>query len=162
MSRRFLRITSAFSLLLLVAWGCRHQAPAALPPVADEATRLEGALATALMQRDSLALDRFLAPGFVLLATDRRLPPVPRSTWLASTLKEIRLDSVAVREVTGAWAGDTLTTVFWLYYRGKSGDKVIPPEEAHLQDRWLLEGSRWQLLSRRTLEWRPGAAATAN
>ena len=112
------------------------------------------------MLRDSVTLDRFISPSFVLLGSERNLPPIPRAAWLATALKETRLDSVAVREVAGAWAGDTLTTVFWLYYRGKVGEKAIPPEEARLQDRWLLEGSRWQLLSRRTLEWRPAVSDT--
>jgi hypothetical protein len=63
-----------------------------------------------------------------------------------------------VRDVTGRWAGDTLTTEFWLYYRGKQGDQPVAAEEARLRDRWVLQASRWQLLSRQTLETRTLAA----
>jgi len=125
-------------------------------PIPDEATRLEQTVAVALLKRDSLTLDRFLSPDFVLLGVDSSLPPIPRATWLKNSLHDFQLDSVAVRDVVGTWSGDTLTTVLWLFYRGKSGEKTIPPEEARLQSRWLLEGdTRWQLLSRRTLQWRP-------
>ena len=127
-------------------------------PIPDEPTRLEQTVAAALLQRDSLTLDRFLSPDFVLLGLDSSLPPIPRAIWLKNALHDVQLDSVAVRDVVGTWSGDTLTTVLWLFYRGKEGEKVIAPEEARLQSRWILEGdSRWQLLSRRTLQWRPVA-----
>lgn len=148
-----MRLSAVIPALLVAAAACRHEpAPAAAPvPVTDEATRLEGAFATALMQRDSLALDRFLSPDFVLIGTDRSLPSLARGPWLKDALAEVRLDSVAVSDVKGSWSGDTLTTVFKLYYRGKSGTRILDPLEGKLEDRWLLEGSRWQLLSRRTL-----------
>lgn len=162
-----MRAVSAAVCLLTIGSACSGGGAGLPHPIPDEPTRLEQTLAVALLQRDSLTLARFLSPDFVLLGVDTTLPPIPRATWLKNSLHDVHLDSVAVRDVVGTWKGDTLTTVLWLFYRGKAGEKVIPPEEAELQDRWLLEGdSRWQLLSRRTLRWRPvvidsaGAATT--
>ena len=151
-----MRAVSAAVSLIVICSACGGGGVMMPHPIADEPTRLEQTLATALLQRDSMTLDRLLSPDFVLLGVDSALPPIPRATWLKNSLHDVHLDSVAVREVVGSWSGDTLTTVLWLFYRGKAGEKVIPPEEARLQNRWLLEGdSRWQLLSRRTLQWRP-------
>jgi hypothetical protein len=143
--------------LLSVAVGaaCAGMTSVNAPPPSDEPTRLEQTMAVALRDRDSLTLDRFIAPAFELLSADRTAPPIPRDLWLSNSLKAISLDSVAVREVTGQWSGDTLTTQFWMYYRGKAGDQPLGAEEARLEDRWLLAAARWQLLSRRTLEIRP-------
>lgn len=155
-----MRLSAVITAFLVAAAACRHApAPAAAPvPVTDEATRLEGAFATALLQSDSLALDRFLSPDFVFigrgprLGVDRRSPPVARGPWLKDVLAEVaRLDSVGVSGVKGSWSGDTLTTVLEFCYRGTSGTKIRDPVENKLEHRWLLEGSRWQLLSRRVL-----------
>jgi len=154
-------VAAAVSLLTMCS-ACGGSGVGLPHPIPDEPSRLEQTIAVALLQRDSLTLARFLSPDFVLLGLDTTLPPIPRATWLKNSLHDIHLDSVAVRDVVGTWRGDTLTTVFWLFYRGKSGDRVIPPEEAQLRNRWLLEGdSRWQLLSRRTLQWRRVGADSA-
>ena len=134
---------------------CLSFRPPEIPPPSDEPTRLEQTIAAAIMARDSVTLGRFIAPGFTLLNADPRDPPITREAWLGRALKEFSIDSIAVREVTGRWAGDTLYTEFWLYYRGQQGEQPAAAEEARMRDTWLLESARWQLLSRRTLEARP-------
>ena len=134
--------------------GCLVFRPAELPPPSDEPTRLEQTVAAAIMARDSVTLGRFIAPHFTLLNADPADPPITREVWLGRALKDFSIDSIAVREVTGRWTGDTLVTEFWLYYRGRQGDQPVVAEEARMRDAWLLDASRWQLLSRRTLESR--------
>jgi hypothetical protein len=131
--------------------------PAEVPPPSDEPTRLEQTIAAAIMARDSVTLGRFIAPGFTLLNANLSDPPITREAWLGRALKEFSIDSIAVRDVTGRWAGDTLFTEFWLYYRGKHGEQPVAAEESRMRDTWLLDAARWQLLSRRTLESRPVA-----
>jgi len=146
------------SLGAALAGACIGFRPPVVPPPSDEPTRLEQTIAVAIMARDSVTLGRFIAPDFVLQSPDATQPPITREAWLGAALKELSIDSIAVRDVKGTWAGDTLTTEFWLYYRGKRGD-VAAAEEARLRDRWLLDAGRWQLLSRRTLEARLVPAA---
>jgi hypothetical protein len=146
------------SLGAVALGACIGFRPTELPPPSDEPTRLEQTIAAAIMARDSVTLGRFIAPDFTVSGADATQPPITREAWLGSALKEFSLDSIAVRDVTGRWAGDTLTTEFWLYYRGKQGDQPVAAEEARLRDRWVLQASRWQLLSRQTLETRTLAA----
>ena len=142
------------SLGAVVLGACGGFQPPDLPPPSDESTRLEQTIAEAIMARDSVTLGRFVAPDFAVLGADATQPPITREVWLGSALKEFSIDSIAVRDVTGRWSGDTLTTEFWLYYRGKRGDQPAAAQEARLRDTWHLKASRWQLLSRRTLESR--------
>ena len=152
-----IRQSGAVSLLGILAAAASACVPNPTPPVlraTDEPTRLEQTLAAAVQQRDSVTIGRFVAPEFVLLGPGRGQVPIARERWLLSVLKEVSIDSIAVREVTGSWAGDTLTTELWLYYRGKVGEQPVAAEEARFRDRWRLSGARWQLLSRQTLEQR--------
>lgn len=150
-------VVPVVSLGAALLGACLSFRPVELPPPSDEPTRLEQTIAAAIMARDSVTLGRFIAPDFMLLNADPRDPPITREVWLGRALKEFSIDSIAVRDVTGRWsgAGDTLTTEFWLYYRGKVGDQPVAAEEARMSDTWLLHSARWQLLSRRTLEARP-------
>ena len=144
-------------LLSVLAAAGSACAPNPVPPpraVTDEPTRLEQTLAAAVQQRDSVTIDRFVPPEFVLLGPDRGQAAVSRAQWLQNVMEGVSIDSIAVRDVKGTWAGDTLTTELWLYYRGKVGDKPVAAEEARFRDRWLLSGARWRLLSRQTLEHR--------
>lgn len=139
---------------VLIAAGC-HNAPAEpIPKQSDEPTRLVQTLAAAIGQRDSLTLARFLASDFVV--TDRRadVPPISREGWLNTVMKEVTIDSVSVRDVSGRWSGDTLITESWVYARGKAGDGPVTAQESRYRDRWLLSRSRWQWISREMLESR--------
>src|SRR5256714_2522094 len=61
---------------------------------ADEIVKLEYSWNKAIRSRDSLSLDRLLAPDFTLASDGRTHGGVPRSVWLSATLRPITFDTL--------------------------------------------------------------------
>lgn len=124
---------------------------------AREVEAAESAWAVAMRDRDSLALERLLAPEFVVeaAAPGRPADQAPRTRWLDNTLHRLRLDSVAIRPVRVTVhppRGDSATAELWLWWK-----PFRVATDNRLEDTWVRRDGRWQVTRRIIRETRLAA-----
>lgn len=139
-------------LLFLVALcGCGTAAHSGAGP-APETVRLqleaqERAWADALVRRDSAALERLLAPEYVLIVSAAPERPVSRSTWLAQALgpyviRSFRFERPYVR------AQGNVVVVSGHATQEASVNGADRSGTFFLTDVWTWREGRWQVLTR--------------
>lgn len=148
------------ALVLLVvgsAGACQHSRGTPSPrvantgsSVADSVRSLEAAWAEAIRGRDSVALDRLVAPDFtVASAAEPTRPPLPRAVWMANTLTRLRVDSIRVSPAVVTVQGDTAMATLHLVWSGQF--MTAPPfrDSSALTDTWVRRTGRgWQVRRR--------------
>ena len=94
------RTLSLFLLLSLISTSTTHA-----QDLTTEVRRAEEQLATALVEKDTAAFERLLAPGFVLRGT----PDVPRRTWIRNAVTLCWGDTYEISDLTLVRSdGDTI------------------------------------------------------
>lgn len=123
-----------------------------------QATDLRAAeerLATALTKKDAAALERLLAPGFVM----RGSPDVPRATWLQNALTLCWGDRFEITEFSLVRASDAAAVVTLLLTTHQDPMTCEPAViRSLLTDVWVRDGGSWQLVLRHSAP--PPAAVT--
>ena len=116
--------------------------------------RLERAWAAAIRARDSTALERLLAPGFVLVPAGAAARPVTRAAWMRNTLRAISIDAIHPSEITVVSRGDSAEVTLWLYWRGRLGGRPVIDESNRLSELWVRNNGAWKVVRRRTVDRR--------
>ncbi len=105
----------------------------------------------ALVNRDSLALDRILAPEYILSSSNGSL--LPRKEWMHNTLHGLVTDSAAFigpQRIT-VYANEAISEGV-LHWKVKNTDKngrtVVRNTEALVADIWRFNDGRWQVIRR--------------
>ncbi len=126
------------------------------PP--DEAKQLEERLADAMGHRDAAALDRLLAPDFVL----RSAPDVDRATWLRNAQRFCWGDRFDIDDFGARPEDGVLVTAFVLTFY-KHPETCQPAVLRSLMtDVWRLGPDGWQLTVRHSAPVpQPGAGVAA-
>lgn len=98
---------------------------------------------TAIKSRDSLILDRILAPDFTVNGS------WPRENWFDNILHHFKMDSFEVAaEPKYSNYGDALLSEGLLYWKGTNDDKPFMNAEFNVTDIWVYRNSHWQVLMR--------------
>ena len=114
--------------------------------VATEIGRLEQRWATALVQQDTTALQRLLAPEYALVVSAAPQGPITRAAWLA-TLPEYQTQSLTITGLTvrvlgdlalASFIGDLAARVRGVERRGKY----------FLTDVWRRQNGEWRVIAR--------------
>ena len=114
--------------------------------MAAEIGRLEQRWATALVQQDTAALHRLLAPEYALVISAAPQRPIMRTAWLA-TLPEYQTQSLTITGLTvrvlgdlalASFIGDLAARVRGVERRGKY----------FLTDVWRRQNGAWRVIAR--------------
>jgi hypothetical protein len=138
--------------VLLFAACARPAHPPSASVPRDELRGMEAALARAVDEGDTDALDALLAPGFALVGEDttRR---VERDVWISNT-RLFAFDSVRAEVASTAIRGDTADVALLFRFR-VSGPERPPARMVYdLADRWVRSDGTWKLARRRLLSRR--------
>lgn len=123
---------------------------------ADEIVRQELAWNKAIRTRDSVSLDRLLAPDFTLAADGRTHGGVPRAVWLSATLRPIAFDTLGSDDITVSFTGDTARATLHTFWRARvAGNRI--GASARVADLWVKRKGRWQVRSRQVLRRAAGS-----
>jgi hypothetical protein len=127
--------------------------------VADELVRAERTLLTAITARDSAALERLLAPTFMLVSAYSQGEVTARRDWVHGVLDRHSADAAELSApvVTLHTAG-TATVVSRVLWTVKDPGPTPEHEDYLVTDTWVKRGARWQLAARHSSTRRPGAA----
>lgn len=118
----------------------------------DEIRQAEEAWARAVVSADMAALDRLLAPEFVLAGPDTTVPPFPRAPWLENIRSRVvRTDSASVSDLQVRGTGDSAVATLQYYWRPVYRDTARGEHRSSLQDTWVRRDGRWQVVRRVTL-----------
>jgi hypothetical protein len=105
----------------------------------------------ALINRDSLALDRILSPDFILSSANGSL--LPRKEWMNNTLHGLVTDSSAFigpQKIT-VYANEAISEAV-LHWKVKNTDKngrtILRNSETLVADIWRFTDGRWQVIRR--------------
>jgi len=123
----------------------------AAPAASGDATTVASAehlWMQAMQARDSVTLDRLVAPGFSLGGLDDlERAPVPRSVWIDNTLHHLRVTDVVFRALKVTVIGDVAVVRAVLRWRG-SFDVEKFSDTSLLVDTWVRQGRSWVVVSR--------------
>jgi ketosteroid isomerase-like protein len=118
---------------------------------ADQIVKLEHSWNNAIRTRDSAALDKLLAPDFILAADGRTHGAVHRSTWLSATMRPVAFDTLGSDNIRVSVRGDTATATLRTFWRARiSGQHVSAA--SRVSDLWVKRQGRWQVRSRRVIK----------
>ena len=144
MKRNFLLLTT------LAAAACnpfRHETPQSQ---SEQIVRLEHEWNKAIRSRDSAALERLLAPDFVLGSDSRTHGAVSRKLWLSATLRPVAFDTLGSDNIAVTLQGDTAVAKLRTFWRARvSGVRMSAA--SRVSDVWVRRNERWQVRSRRVL-----------
>lgn len=114
----------------------------------DDFAAYERSWTVAMQQRDSTTLEAIMGPDFRLVG-DGIPGEVPRERWLATTLHDLTIDSVALHDIFPVIQGDTAQVVFRMYWRGDwPGARGHIDETTSVTDTWRRSGNRWRVVQR--------------
>jgi ketosteroid isomerase-like protein len=127
----------------------------------DEIVRLEHSWNKAIRTRDSLSLDRLLAPDFTLASDGRTHGGVPRSVWLSATLRPIAFDTLGSDNIKVSVTGDTARATLRTFWRAKVAGNTMGAS-ARVADLWVKRKGHWQVRSRRVIRRAAGSGIASN
>jgi hypothetical protein len=142
-------------LIALVA--CSPGAPAPAAPMAsrltEEIATAEQAWARGIIDADTVALARLLAPEFALVGPNPDAPPFPRAAWMTNVgSKRVYTDSVAIDSLRVTGTGDSAVATLHYFWRPIVNGKQMPDDPTRLEDTWVRREGRWQAVRRRRLD----------
>jgi putative salt-induced outer membrane protein YdiY len=115
------------------------------PALAQDLQTAEQQLATAFTQKDAAAIERFLAPGFVL----RGSPDVPRETWIKNAVTLCWGDTFDISDFTIVNQTDDTAVVSLLLTTYRDPLTCDPATiRSLLTDVWARTDGRWRLALR--------------
>jgi ketosteroid isomerase-like protein len=125
-----------------------------------EIVKLEYSWNKAIRARDSVALDRLLAPDFTLGADGRSHRSVPRAIWISATLRPVAFDTLGSDNIAVAIRGDTARAELRTFWRARVAGTSMSAA-SRVADVWVRHGDRWRVRSRRVIrEDRPPRMAS--
>jgi ketosteroid isomerase-like protein len=127
----------------------------------DEIVKLEYSWNKAIRTRDSLSLDRLLAPDFTLAADGRTHGGVPRSVWLSATLRPIAFDTLGSDNIKVSVTGDSARATLRTFWRAKVAGNTMSAS-ARVADLWVKRKGHWQVRSRQVLRRAAGSRMASN
>jgi ketosteroid isomerase-like protein len=128
---------------------------------ADEIVNLEYSWNKAIRTRDSLSLDRLLAPDFTLASDGRTHGGVPRSIWLSATLRPIAFDTLGSDNIKVSVTGDTARATLHTFWRARVAGNTMSAS-ARVADLWVRRKGHWQIRSRQVIRRAPGTRMASN
>lgn len=153
------RILLSFGFLLVGACS-PYRSPAASPAsessLMAEITAAEHAWARGVVEADTIALARLLAPEFVLVGPDPTEPPFPRAAWMTNVgSRRVYADSVVIDSLRVTGTADSAVATLHYWWRPIVNGQRMPPDPTRLRDTWVRREGRWQVVERRRLDERP-------
>jgi hypothetical protein len=119
----------------------------------DEIRQAEEAWGRAIVTADMAALDRLVAPEFVLAAADTTVPPFPRAPWMENLRSRVvRTDSVSFSDLRVRGTSDSAVATLRFYWRPVYRDTARGEDRPSLQDTWVRRDGRWQVVRRVMLD----------
>ena len=112
--------------------------------VKAEIMKLSKQWSEAIVNRDSVTLEKILSPEFTLNGS------LPRNKWISNTLHNIVTDSLKVvgdQKIT-IYGGAAISEATW-YWKASFGNQEIN-SEYWVNDIWKKDNGHWQVLIRMT------------
>jgi hypothetical protein len=141
----------------LVAQGAATAGRSAPKPSAEAQAVLanERGLLAAMASRDAAALDRLLAPQFLLVSAAEG-ERIPRGAWVAGLLDRRSTDAGVLDSVeTRVHAPGVVTVVARVRWTVREGATLVEQSTYDITDTWVRRGQRWQLAARHSSIPRP-------
>ncbi|MDX2184239.1 MAG: nuclear transport factor 2 family protein [Gemmatimonadaceae bacterium] len=115
----------------------------------------EQALLQAMSARDRAALERLLAPQFLLVSAAEG-ERIPRSAWVAGLLDRRSVDAGVLESAEGrVHAPGVVTLVARVRWTVRDGATLVEQSTYDITDTWVRRGARWQLAARHSSIPRP-------
>jgi hypothetical protein len=140
-------IFSFFAFICNLAYGQTPQEDS----IKTEIKKLSEEWNLALINRDSLTLDRILSPEFILSSSNGTL--LSRKEWMNNTLHGLVTDSAAFigpQKIT-VYANEAISEAV-LHWKVKNTDKngrtVLRNTESLVADIWRFNNGKWQVIRR--------------
>ena len=112
--------------------------------------------ARGIIDADTVALTRLLAPEFVLVGPDESRPPFPRAAWMANVAtKRVYTDTVSISEFEVRGTADSAVATMLYFWRPIVEGKRMADDPTRLEDTWIRRDGRWQVVQRRRLDVPP-------
>ena len=119
----------------------------------DEIRRAEEAWGRAIVTADMAALERLVAPEFVLASSDTTAPPFPRAPWMENVRSRVvRTDTVSFSDLQVRGTADSAVATLRYYWRPVLRDTARGEDRPSLQDTWVRRDGRWQVVRRVMLD----------
>ena len=146
---------------ILALAGCSTPAmtpDGAPPPLVEEITAAEHAWARGIIEADTVALSRLLAPEFVLVGPDAvKDPPFPRAAWMTNVAtRQVYTDSVVIDSLRITGTADSVIATMRYFWRPIVRGERMPDDWTSLKDTWVRRDGRWQAVRRQRLDAFPG------
>ena len=147
---------------MMALTGCSAPAiasdPTAPPAVIEEITTAEHAWARGIIEADTVALGRILAPEFMLVGPDgAATPPFPRAAWMTNVAtKQVYTDSVVIDSLRVSGTADSAIATMRYFWRPIVRGERMPDDWTSLKDTWVRRDGRWQAVQRQRLNPFPG------
>ena len=157
--RADLRAIGVAGLIALAACGAQPAVQAAGAPatVVEQITAAEHAWARGIIDTDTVALGRLLAPEFVLTGIDSTEPPFPRDEWMTNVgAKRVYTDSVAIDSLRITGTADSAVATMRYSWRPIVRGQRMVDDWTSLRDTWVWRDGRWQAVQRKRLDAFPG------
>ena len=128
------------------------------PALVEEITAAEHAWARGIIEADTVALSRLLAPEFVLVGPDGATnPPFPRAAWMANVAtRQVYTDSVVIDSLRITGTADSAVATMRYFWRPIVRGERMPDDWTSLKDTWVRRDGRWQAVQRQRLDAFPG------
>lgn len=146
---------------MIVLCGCTTPAQTAdlgtPPALIEEITAAEHAWARGVIEADTVALGRILAPEFVLVGPDGDTsPPFPRAAWMTNVAtKQVYTDSVVIDSLRITGTADSAIATMRYFWRPIVRGERMPDDWTSLKDTWVRRDGRWQAVQRQRLDALP-------
>ena len=152
------RTVLSFGILLVGACstaGSPATSPASESSLTSEIAAAEQAWARGIIDADTIALTRLLAPEFVLVGPDTTEPPFPRSAWMTNVgSRRVYSDSIAIDSLRVTGTADSAVATLFYWWRPIVNGQRMPRDPTRLRDTWVRRDGRWQVVERRRLDER--------
>lgn len=150
----FAAVIALLTSCLTYGAGLLHAQAAARRPAARPSAEVqailsaERAVLSAMSSRDGAALERLLAPQFLLVsAVDGER--IPRAAWMAGLLDRRSTDAAALDSAeVRVHAPGTATVVARVRWTVRDGATLVEQSTYDVTDTWVRRGTRWQLAAR--------------
>ena len=159
-----IRAYAMFIALALVACASRRSPSAPQTPgplrissrLTAEIREAEERWARGIINADTVALSRLLAPDFVLVGPDASRPPFPRAAWMANVAtKRVYTDTVSITAFQVRGTSDSAVATLLYFWRPIVEGKRMADDPTRLEDTWIRRDGRWQVVLRRRLDVPP-------
>lgn len=128
------------------------------PALVEQIAAAEHAWARGIIETDTVALGRLLAPEFVLVGPDDAAgPPFPRAAWMTNVAtRQVYTDSVVIDSLRVTGTADSAVATMRYFWRPIVRGERMPDDWTSLRDTWVRRDGRWQAVRRQRLDAFPG------